>query len=336
MWARGHEPGASRPGGNQAAITGLGRPRRRLPECGRGHSVGFPPGDHGGDADQAQRRTDQPGARPGAPAGAGPRGNDRRDETCEREAQLGSESDAAQPHAGREHLTVERRPHRAGGRVHQAEHDDAGEEYQRIAPGPDGPQVRERQHGGSGRAAGEYQLAADPVGQTGPQRDRAQCDDVSQYADPQHWCLLQPDGVHRVGQRPYRENRARGGDDRGQGDPEYLPPVPPEQFADRQPYHFICRDLLLEHRGLVERAADEDPDHGHDGADPEHDAPSPGQQRVLGEGGDRDEDGGGDGLARLRAAEGEAGEERPAAFRRVLEGQRVRARLLTPGEEALQ
>ena len=140
----------------------------------------------------------------------------------------------------------------------------------------------------------------------------------------------------RVRQRPHREDRADRGDERARDHPQYVRPVLAQQHGQRQLRDALGRGLLGEGRGLLQRAADDVADDGDRDAQPERDAPAPGEQLVLGERGDRDEDQGGEQLAALGAAEGEAGEEAAPVRRRVFQRHGVGAGLLAGGGDALQ
>ncbi len=108
-----------------------------------------------------------------------------------------------------------------------------------------------------------------------------------------------------------------------------------KQDGDGQLGHLVRLLDLLELRRLGQGAPHPVADRDHEDREEERDPPAPAVELLVGERGDRDEDEGREDQAGLGAAQREAGEEASSPFRGVLEGQRVRAALLTRGRQAL-
>ena len=158
----------------------------------------------------------------------------------------------------------------------------------------------------------------------------------ARIADPQHRGAGEVPVSRGEGQRPDAEQRADRRHEGGEHDPDHRAPVVPEQDGQGHALALALGHRRLEHRRLVQRPADDHAGRHDDDAQPERHPPAPAQEVLLRQGGERQEDRGRDHHAGLCPAEGEAGEERAAAVRRVLERHRVGAGLLAACREALQ
>ena len=205
-----------------------------------------------------------------------------------------------------------------GGVDDPGQQDPEHEDQQDVA-GADRPDEGPDQRRGAECADQEHRLAADPVAQHRPGGDGDQRDQVGRDDHPQQAALGQAHRLDPVGQGVDAEDRADDRDQRGEQHLEHVGGVAAEQRLQRRGRHGVVLALLLERRALVQGPPDPPAGHDHHGAEQERDPPAPRQQRLLRQRGDRDEDRGGQDVAALRAGQGEAGEERAAAGRCMLQ-----------------
>ncbi len=184
-------------------------------------------------------------------------------------------------------------------------------------------------------AVDEDRLAANPVGEHAEERLGAEGYQVGANHQPQGGGAVNAGDGLGVADGQGAEHGGDGGDERAGNNAEDVAPVSLEEVGNGE-LGDLGRFLgFLEGRGFVQRAADEERNHNHHGAEPERDAPADAVLDLVREGEDGDEDEGCEDLAALRAGEGPGGEEGAAVVRCVLERHRGGAGLLAGGGEAL-